>query len=513
MECPRCHTLYHKDKCTPLLLIKCGHTLCQCCASAAFTGKSIACPDCGCLSAVDAVSSLPKNMALLSMSQPALQVSMVEKEELVSAVCKVHEKKVEAFCLDDRVLLCIDCILIDGHKAHDIAPISKAYERELTTLKEKLKNAESLEENLITILSDINDCRIDANARADESREKITSLFSEIRAVIDERENALRQSVDDTLEKEEKMLDEIMSQIRNQLDCIAMFKSSASEMKSESECGLLERSSKREKLALEAMQSPPKMLQRQAFTDIKKDAELNTLWKLLKPPTAASGAVNKCVNKKKTKQKPYAACKKKVAKKKGEALLEVAASPKNDKRAKVPLIDLSKYCVTQNERNVCGAAGLQKNAEDLKGEAYDKAELAKTEPIDLHAESQIYTQQAVNNENVRSSMVNMNAVQSDCYKTTSFCSLKEKRERHKREQEVKENTEALQELSINNPMIDEVSIKELSPSMIKDTLPKPDCITPIRLDSYIDYDRINLQSLLKSTSQYIYAICTFSLTS
>lgn len=504
MECPGCHTAYHKDRCTPLLLIRCGHTLCQRCAAATFTGASVACPDCGSLSAVESVSSLPKNMALLSVSLPPLQVSTAEKEELVSAACKVHGKKVEAFCLDDRVLLCIDCILIDGHKAHDIAPVSKAYERELTTLKEKLKNAEGLEANLITMLSDINDCRIDANAKADESREKIATLFSEIRAVIDERENVLKQNVDDTLESEEKALDEIMSQIRNQLDCIGAFKSSANEMKSESESDLLERSSKREKLALEAMQSPPKMPQRLAFADIKKDAELSTLWKLLKPPAAAKSAVNKCVAKKKAKQKPFAACKKKAAKKKGEVLLEAAVSPKNDKRVKVPLIDLSKYCVTQNERIV------KKDVEDLKGEVYGKAELAKTEPIDLHVESQIYAQQAVNNENVRSSMVNINSIQNDCYKTTSFCSLKEKRERHKREQEIKETTEALQELSINNPMMDEISIKELSPSTVKDSVPKLDCTTPIRLDSYIDYDRINLQSLLKNTSQHIYAICTFS---
>jgi len=499
MECPKCHSLYQKEKNIPLLLIKCGHTLCKNCADTIFTGKSISCPDCGCISAIESVSLLPKNMALLSMFQPSLQFSTATSNDSRNAACGLHEKKVEAFCLDDKVLLCIDCILLDGHKAHDITPISKAYEKELSELRQKVKSVENIEESLIVTLSNINDYRMDANTKADECKEKIENLFNEIRVVIDEREASLKQNIDDVLESEERVLDEVTKDIRNHLDSISVFKDSASEMNSESECALLESSHKREKLAIEAIRSPPKIPQRHNFIEIRRDVELSALWKLLKPATTSSTniIVNKCANKKKPKKKSYVGNKKqKPIKKKGEAMLETAISPKRDKKSKVPLIDLSKYCVPQNEKILCGSIVFPKRIqEDIKTDIYDNVELTKTEPINL------YGQQTVGNENIRSSLINMEVVQNDHCKVTNFCSLKEKREKHKREQEMKE--EALQELSIN-----ESSAKELSPEITK--ISKLDCITPIMLESYVDdndYDRINLQSLLKSTNQYIYAIC------
>lgn len=37
--------------------------------------------------------------------------------------CILHSKKLEAFCEKDASLLCIDCILSDQHKGHDIFSI------------------------------------------------------------------------------------------------------------------------------------------------------------------------------------------------------------------------------------------------------------------------------------------------------------------------------------------------------------------------------------------------------
>ena len=33
------------------------------------------------------------------------------------SLCKLHNKKLEAYCVYDRQLLCIDCILSDDHKS------------------------------------------------------------------------------------------------------------------------------------------------------------------------------------------------------------------------------------------------------------------------------------------------------------------------------------------------------------------------------------------------------------
>lgn len=46
------------------------------------------------------------------------------------AQCKLHPmKRIEAFCEKDFKLLCIDCILSERHKNHEIVSISKATEK------------------------------------------------------------------------------------------------------------------------------------------------------------------------------------------------------------------------------------------------------------------------------------------------------------------------------------------------------------------------------------------------
>jgi hypothetical protein len=57
--------------------------------------------------------------------------------------CWKHEKKYEgmlvivfiAFCKKENVLLCVDCILIDSHRNHEMDSIKNAYNFEEAALK------------------------------------------------------------------------------------------------------------------------------------------------------------------------------------------------------------------------------------------------------------------------------------------------------------------------------------------------------------------------------------------
>ena len=61
------------------------------------------------------------------------------------SLCTQHGKPIEAFCLNDRQLLCIDCILSDVHKGrtsrdrHDMVSVEKASETERDQLLTKFK--------------------------------------------------------------------------------------------------------------------------------------------------------------------------------------------------------------------------------------------------------------------------------------------------------------------------------------------------------------------------------------
>ena len=51
-------------------------------------------------------------------------------------MCKIHPmKRIEAFCEKDFKLLCIDCILSERHKNHEIVSISKASEKHQAYLR------------------------------------------------------------------------------------------------------------------------------------------------------------------------------------------------------------------------------------------------------------------------------------------------------------------------------------------------------------------------------------------
>lgn len=56
-------------------------------------------------------------------------------------MCEAHDKKIEAFCDLDKKLLCIDCILNENHKNHEILSLEKACTKEKKMFEISLKTA------------------------------------------------------------------------------------------------------------------------------------------------------------------------------------------------------------------------------------------------------------------------------------------------------------------------------------------------------------------------------------
>ena len=60
-------------------------------------------------------------------------------------MCEEHGKKIEAFCDQDKKVLCIDCILEQNHKNHEILSVEKAVQKEVYLLNLSLKSAQNKE--------------------------------------------------------------------------------------------------------------------------------------------------------------------------------------------------------------------------------------------------------------------------------------------------------------------------------------------------------------------------------
>ena len=78
-------------------------------------------------------------------------------------MCVTHNKKIKAFCALDKELVCIDCILSDKHKNHEIITAQKGREIEeaeirniLQVTQENKTKFENMRLSIDSHLSDIN---------------------------------------------------------------------------------------------------------------------------------------------------------------------------------------------------------------------------------------------------------------------------------------------------------------------------------------------------------------------
>ena len=76
-------------------------------------------------------------MSATGKSLPGKIQKVSQVDLSTSHVCGTHNKKIEAYCSTDKEVLCIDCILSDTHKTHEISSVTKAteFEKEQLTLK------------------------------------------------------------------------------------------------------------------------------------------------------------------------------------------------------------------------------------------------------------------------------------------------------------------------------------------------------------------------------------------
>jgi hypothetical protein len=72
-----------------------------------------------------------------------------EQDDENAARCIIHDKNIEGYCMQDKKLLCIDCILSGDHKNHEISNINNGAKHEKDGLTKKFKASQSIKETLV----------------------------------------------------------------------------------------------------------------------------------------------------------------------------------------------------------------------------------------------------------------------------------------------------------------------------------------------------------------------------
>lgn len=93
--------------------------------------------------------------------------------------CVKHGKKIEAYCKDDNAVLCINCILNEDHKGHNLLSVNDAYDQWLSEVQELIKRANDQKHTL-------SDNRIILNMSLDKLNKDKESVLKEIQTTFEE---------------------------------------------------------------------------------------------------------------------------------------------------------------------------------------------------------------------------------------------------------------------------------------------------------------------------------------
>ena len=97
LKCSICKSDFNHEENKPLILNKCGHTFCLFCIEKKLKKEnSIICPEDKILYKDYSISDFPINNLIINILKP-------RKKEKEKKICNLHEKKLEYFCLEDKV--------------------------------------------------------------------------------------------------------------------------------------------------------------------------------------------------------------------------------------------------------------------------------------------------------------------------------------------------------------------------------------------------------------------------
>ena len=102
----------------------------------------------------------------------------------------------------DKKILCIDCILNENHKNHEILAIDKASNKERQAFDLSLQSALTKEPEVQHEIFRIRSHLSDLEDQANRNRAELSRIYTELRAKLVDRETTLKRKISDTLERE-----------------------------------------------------------------------------------------------------------------------------------------------------------------------------------------------------------------------------------------------------------------------------------------------------------------------
>lgn len=93
-----------------------------------------------------------KGKSITTLSKRSGTSMFLNKLGEKNVVCQIHSKYFEAFCFEDKKLLCVDCILDKAHKNHWVKTIEESFAKLKKKLNQKVASCSSQKHALMDTL-------------------------------------------------------------------------------------------------------------------------------------------------------------------------------------------------------------------------------------------------------------------------------------------------------------------------------------------------------------------------
>lgn len=231
MNCKQCALPYNNGKNVPQLLPRCGHTVCSACLQLDFASGRYKCLECSVVNFAEIIDDFPKNLTLLSISSPH-KVSKnysepsrkvikrdnysdnisLNRDDISSMgkcginffsvdnldnICLFHKKPIEAYCIDEKMLLCVQCLIDKTHHDHKVTDISKAYDKVKQTVYKRLDDFGDYSDVLSHGFSArINESVRDISTQYSHAIDKVGMQFRELKDIIARRQREVESALE-----------------------------------------------------------------------------------------------------------------------------------------------------------------------------------------------------------------------------------------------------------------------------------------------------------------------------
>ena len=223
MNCKQCNNQDNNFRNVPQLLPRCGHTVCSECLQSSFALGRYRCPECNMVNFAEIVEEFPKNLTILDFVTPqkpskglseqtkkpngrnhlTYDVSSFKDDfsgagkfglnfcsvENFDSRCVYHKKPFEAYCMDEKLLLCVQCLIDKTHKQHKVTDLATAFEKAKISVFKKMEELNDKNEFMTQAFpAKLGETMHDINERYRNAVDKVELQFKELKDIITQRQ-------------------------------------------------------------------------------------------------------------------------------------------------------------------------------------------------------------------------------------------------------------------------------------------------------------------------------------